>query len=259
MKKINFSDRFGLTQAVLSGRKTMTRELKYPAKSHPNKSFKDLTGLRFGKLTVIRRVYTNDYRRVYWKCQCDCGKTAIVMGKLLKSGGTKSCGCRVYESKNVKHGLKHTRLYRIWSGIKNRCYCKTSPCFDRYGGRGIVMCDEWRTDFTPFYNWALSNGYSDDLSIDRIDVNGNYEPSNCRWATAKEQSDNKRCNILVTLGNETLDLQQWCDRIGIKRSTVNTRVKTCGWSYERALTTPVRAHKKYKERATLGCSLTNLN
>ena len=209
---------------------------------------KDLSGKRFGRLTVLCQDHTDNYRKIYWKCLCDCGNISIVRGNALTTGNTQSCGCRVYESKNTKHGLKHTRLYRIWSGIKHRCYCKTSPYFYRYGGRGIVMCDEWRTDFMSFYNWALSNGYSEDLSIDRIDVNGNYCPDNCRWATAKEQSDNKRCNILVTLENETLDLQQWCDRIGIKRSTVNTRVKMCGWSYERALTTPVRTHKKYKER-----------
>ena len=144
--------------------------------------------------------------------------------------------------------MKHERLYRIWSGIKSRCYTKANKAYNRYGGRGISMCQEWKDNFVAFYKWAMDNGYLDDLSIDRINVNGNYEPSNCRWSTPKEQSDNIRCNILITIGNETLDLQQWCDKIGIKRSTVNTRVRMCGWSYERALTTPIRAHKKYKER-----------
>jgi transposase len=94
----------------------------------------------------------------------------------------------------------------------------------------------------------MDNGYSKELSIDRINHNGNYEPSNCRWATPKEQSDNKRCNILITINGTTLDLQQWCDKIGIKRSTVNTRVRMCGWTYKKALSTPVRKHKEYKVR-----------
>ena len=244
MKKIMFNDEENVRDDI---------SIKFPKKSHPNKSFKDLTGKKFGKLTVICKEYTDKNRNIYWKCKCECGNTAIVRGSALKNGNTKSCGCLIYESKNVKHGMQHTRLYSIWSGIKSRCYTKTNPAYDRYGGRGISMCDEWRRDFMVFYNWATANGYTKGLSIDRIDVNGNYEPSNCRWATAKEQSDNKRCNILITLGNETLDLQQWCDKIGIKRSTVNTRVRMCGWSYEQALTTPVRVHKKYKERLKPVC------
>lgn len=256
MKKIMFNDSVGLTESVLSGRKT---GLKYPKKSHPNKAFVDLTGLKFGRLKVLCKENKDKYGKIYWKCLCECGNITIVRGSALKSGNTKSCGCKIYDTNNQKHGLRNTRLYGVWCGIKSRCYNVSNNAFDRYGGRGICMCEEWRNDFITFYNWALDNGYSENLSIDRIDVNGNYEPSNCRWATAKEQSDNKRCNILVTLGNETLDLQQWCDRIGIKRSTVNTRVKMCGWSYERALTTPVRAHKKYKERAIPMYSSTTLN
>lgn len=249
-----FNDKFLLTQAVLEGRKTQEQiPIKYPQKSHPNKIFKDLTGLKFGRLTVLRRYGTDKYRKIYWECKCKCGNTVIVRGNALKSGNTKSCGCLIYESKNIKHGMRHKRLYRIWSGMKSRCYTKTNPAYDRYGGRGISMCEEWMRNFMAFYNWAMDNGYTEGLSIDRIDVNGNYEPYNCRWATAKEQSDNKRCNILITIGNETLDLQQWCDKIGIKRSTVNTRVRICGWSYEQALTTPVRAHKIYKERLNPVC------
>lgn len=132
--------------------------------------------------------------------------------------------------------------------MKSRCYTKSNPAYDRYGGRGISMCQQWKKDFTAFYNWSMDNGYSKELSIDRINHNGNYEPSNCRWATPKEQSDNKRCNILITINGTTLDLQQWCDKIGIKRSTVNTRVRMCGWTYKKALSTPVRKHKEYKVR-----------
>lgn len=178
----------------------------------------------------------------------DCGTHCVVRSNALTTGNTKSCGCLINESKNIKHGLKNTRIYRIWYGMKSRCYTKSNPAYNRYGGRGISMCQQWKKDFTAFYNWSMDNGYSKELSIDRINHNGNYEPSNCRWATPKEQSDNKRCNILITINGTTLDLQQWCDKIGIKRSTVNTRVRMCGWTYEKALSTPVRKHKEYKVR-----------
>lgn len=243
MKKIMFNDKMCLTQAVLEGRKTQTNKLKYPNKSHPNKSFRDLSGLKFGRLKVVELHHTDQFRKSYWKCECECGKIVIVRGSALTTGNTKSCGCLIYESKNIKHGMKHERLYRIWSGIKARCYTKNNKAYDRYGGRGISMCQEWKDNFVAFYKWAMDNGYLDDLSIDRINVNGNYEPSNCRWSTPKEQSDNKRCNILITISGITLDLQQWCDKIGINRSTVNTRVRICGWDYEKALTEPVRKHK----------------
>lgn len=191
-----------------------------------------------------------DKRRQYhWLCQCDCGNTSIVRGKSLIQGNTKSCGCLVYESRNVKHGMKKTRLYRIWSGMKSRCYTPSNPAYNRYGGRGISICQEWKSDFNAFYEWAKNNEYSENLSIDRIDVNGNYDPSNCRWSTPQQQSDNKRNNILITIDGITLDVQQWCDKIGIKRSTVNTRVRMCGWDYVSALTTPVRPHQEYNKKS----------
>lgn len=222
--------------------------------------YKDLTGKRFGKLTVLRMSHRDSRRQYHWICQCECGNIATVRGNSLTRGNTKSCGCLVYESKNIKHGMKHTRLYRIWSNMKGRCCTSTNHAYDRYGGRGISVCQEWMSDFKTFYEWAMSSGYSENLSIDRIDVNGNYEPSNCRWATPKEQSDNKRSNILITIDGITLDLQQWCDKIGINRSTVLTRVRMCGWDYISALTTPVRPHKEYDRKSKIrGCSPTILN
>lgn len=205
-------------------------------------------GTKFGKLTVIGINHKGNDRKYYYDCICDCGTHCVVRSNALTTGNTKSCGCLINESKNIKHGLKNTRLYRIWSGMESRCYTKSNPAYDRYGGRGISMCQQWKKDFTAFYNWSMDNGYSKELSIDRINHNGNYEPSNCRWATPKEQNDNKRCNILITINGTILDLQQWCDKIGIKRSAVNTRVRMCGWTYEKALSTPVRKHKEYKVR-----------
>lgn len=203
------------------------------------------SGTKFGKLTVLNIDHKGTDRRYYYHCLCDCGNECVVRSNALTTGNTKSCGCLIKDSRNKKHGLKNTRLYRIWSGMKNRCKDHNNPSFIRYGGKGVTICKEWE-DFIVFYDWSMNNGYSDNLSIDRIDVNGNYEPQNCRWATPKEQSDNKGCNIIIELNGKKQDLQQWCDELGFKRSTINTRVRMCGWSYEKALTTPVRKHKNYR-------------
>ena len=132
--------------------------------------------------------------------------------------------------------------------MRNRCNNPNNPCYNRYGGRGISVCYEWDADFEEFCKWSLSHGYNAFLSLDRKDNNLGYNPSNCRWATAQEQADNKRSNILITINGTTMDLQQWCNHYSINRSTVNTRVNICGWSYIDAITTPVRAHKQYKQR-----------
>lgn len=123
----------------------------------------------------------------------------------------------------MKHGLWNTRIYRIWQRMKTRCYNKNFQHFKDYGGRGIKVCDEWLNDFMAFYKWAVDNGYNDNLTIDRIDVNGNYEPNNCRWLTNDEQQNNKRNNILLTYNGKTQTITQWANELGIKRSQIQYR------------------------------------
>lgn len=156
----------------------------------------DITGRRFGRLVAIERapnIEKSGYSHVAWKCICDCGNEVTVMVHSLVHGGTKSCGC--LQKERVKQALsksnRRCRLYRIWQGMKNRCTNPNGADWGNYGGRGIEVCPEWM-NYENFYNWAISNGYQDSLSIDRVDNNGNYCPQNCRWATAKQQRANQR-------------------------------------------------------------------
>lgn len=181
-------------------------------------------------------------------CLCDCGNYTVVPANRLKSGNTKSCGClkkelsKVNGKKNLKHGEINTRLYRIWAGIKKRCYGPYMQDYKNYGGRGITMCDEWRNSYTTFRDWALPHGYRDDLTIDRIDVNGNYEPSNCRWITVKEQCNNTRVNRYITFDGVTKTKTQWAEKYGISSEALGYRLDHVGMDIEEALTTPVESN-----------------
>lgn len=140
---------------------------------------------------------------------------------------------------SVKKSLSYTRIHHIWRMMRHRCNCTSYDSYKHYGGRGIKVCEEWENSFQRFYEWATVNGYTDELTIDRIDVNGNYEPSNCRWVTRKVQCNNRRDNHFVTLNGCTKSLAEWADTYGIKRDTISHRIIR-GWDIERAVTTPVK-------------------
>lgn len=185
----------------------------------------NIVGQQFGRLTVISE--TDERTKcgeVKYLCSCDCGNTKVISGTTLRNGKTRSCGCLSAEatSKRAKtHGLTKTRLFRIWAGIHDRCYNPNRREYECYGGRGIRMCDEWKDNFQAFYDWSMSNGYSDNLSIDRQDNDGNYEPSNCRWTTRKVQSDNTRQTVHITVNGETKNIGEWAETIGAARSTIS--------------------------------------
>ena len=156
---------------------------------------KDLTGQKFGRLTVVERAENTPQGKARWLCKCECGGTTVATKSDLDLGKVKSCGCLRKETtaelgRIASHNGTGTRLYRIWSSMKQRCKYEHHKCFFRYGGRGITVCNTWEENFAAFRDWALENGYADNLTLDRIDVNGNYEPSNCRWVTMKTQQNN---------------------------------------------------------------------
>lgn len=202
----------------------------------------DLTNQTFGRLTVIKLHHVKNKYRRYWLCKCECGNETVVYVSNLTTGKTTSCGCYVRENiKNgihMTHGLRNHRLYGIWVNMKTRCYNSKSPKYKRYGGRGIKICDEWLDNFMNFYNWSMDHGYKDDLSIDRINNDGNYEPSNCRWTTAKEQASNKSTTNLITFNGKTQCVKAWTEELGFSKEALRERLKR-GWSIEKALTTPI--------------------
>jgi len=199
----------------------------------------DLTGQKFGRLKVIGEEGRGKDGQIRWKCKCDCGKITVVQSHHLRRGNIKSCGCLNQEVK-TKHGMSSKknkqRIYRIWESMKARCFNINHRHYNRYGGRGITICDEWKNDFQAFYDWAMSNGYQDNLTIDRINNDGDYEPENCRWVTYEEQNNNTRQNVTITLNGETHTVAEWVRITGIPRNTIIYRLKN-GKSPEEILKT----------------------
>jgi len=194
-------------------------------------------GERYGKLTIIREVRKTSVKRRFL-CRCDCGRLTQVNLNSLRAGAIKSCGCLLKENgkRNKIHGYWQHRLYGIWAGIKQRCFNPKSNNYKYYGARGITICPEW-INFNSFLKWALSSGYKDGLTIERIDVNGNYEPSNCKWIPLKEQPGNTRQSRWVTWKGKTKNISQWAKHTGLCAETIRRRL-AYGWTIERALTEP---------------------
>lgn len=207
----------------------------------PNHNFKDLTGQKFGRLTVIKRGENTNLGLARWVCKCDCGNEVLVPGSSLRNGHTTSCGCykqEVVKTCSITHGMRHERIYTIWTSIKTRCYNQHSNRHHIYSDRNIGMCDEWKNDFQCFYDWAMANGYTDKLTIDRIDNDKGYSPDNCRWVTNKENCQNKRNNINITYKGKTQCLSAWCEELGLNYKTVHKKIVYQGFDIERAFTTP---------------------
>lgn len=215
----------------------------------------NLTGVRFGRLVAIERAPSkqtpNKTVQTVWKCRCDCGKEIEVRATALKSGNTQSCGCRKMEmllARNIKHGgataENKERLYSIWKGMISRCRKD-----DRYAGRGVAVCDEWK-EYSKFRDWAYSSGYDaaapfGECTIDRINNDGDYEPNNCRWVSLEAQANNTRKNRHIVYNGETKTISEWARTIGISADALWYRLKN-GWSIEDAITIPpLKSNKRY--------------
>ena len=193
-----------------------------------------MIGQKFGRLTVIEELSErNKHGKIVYKCICDCGNTVNASGHLLRNGTIKSCGCLRLEGRST-HRKSGTRLYRILHHVKDRCYRTKNKDYQHYGDRGIKVCQEWLDDFMSFYNWAINNGYQENLTIDRIDVNGNYEPDNCRWVDQKTQTNNKRNSVYLTYEGKTQTITQWADELNCNRSAMYIRHRK-GWSDKECL------------------------
>lgn len=221
------------------------------------KQCNNLIGKKFGRLTVIKKIGPDKNRAIQWLCNCSCGKKHITITSYLIHGKVKSCGCLQREelTKRVtKHHLRSSRLYGVWANIKQRCYNPKNTHYSAYGKKGIKMCDEWRDNFICFYNWAIENGYDDKMrygecTIDRIDNNGNYEPSNCRWISMKKQSLNTSRNHYLELNGEKHTVYEWSIITGINSSTILQRINNYHWSVERTLTEkPFKGKNQYYKK-----------
>ncbi len=208
--------------------------------------FNDITGQKFGRLLVLERVRVNG--EMAWKCNCDCGNITYQRYAVLHNGRVKSCGCYSRDTARklmTRHGCYKSRLYHTWQNMINRCQNKSNKEWRKYLGRGITVCDEWKSDFTKFRDWALSNGYADNLSIDRIDNDKGYFPENCRWADRKTQDANKSNNVNITINGVVKTVSEWSALTGLSSVVITHRYRS-GWD-ENDLLAPAHTIPNYKK------------
>lgn len=210
----------------------------------------DLTGQRFGRLTVLERAKNDKLGRARWLCRCDCGKEKIVSGTNLRSGQTRSCGCLSKEmsvknglksrigERSLKHGDFGSKLYGVWAGMKRRCQNPNTTYYKDYGGRGIKVCNEWQ-NYEAFKEWALESGYKEGLTIERIDVNGNYCPNNCKWIPLSAQNANKRNTIYIKYKGKLFTIKETAQITGFKERTIKGRYER-GWDSEKIFTEKIK-------------------
>lgn len=212
----------------------------------------NLVGQVFGRLTLLER-HVDEKKKTYYLCECNCEHKIRKLIRVdgIKSGAVVSCGCynneivKKLSMNNATHGMSKTRLYGIFNGMKTRCYNINEPSYKDYGARGVTICDEWLQDYMNFHGWAMSNGYAATLSIDRIDVNGNYEPINCRWITEAEQKDNKTTTVWIDIDGVTKTCRQWDREYELPKGTVYQRYRVLGLR-GKELIFPVRERVKFQ-------------
>ena len=212
---------------------------------------KNLIGKRFGRLVVLAQTerphdckIKPNIKPSFWECRCDCGNVIIRPYYALKNNKTRSCGCLAKDAHTI-HNMSKTTLYNRWDKMRSRCRNPNTINYHLYGARGIKVCDEW-TDFSKFYEWAIANGYSENLELDRVDPNGDYSPENCRWVPRIVNARNKRNSLLITVNEKTKSISEWAEMSGIPRQTIDARLRR-GWVGERLLEPVADNARKRKE------------
>lgn len=206
---------------------------------------KDLKGQRFGRL-FVKEYVGSENKRSMWLCKCDCGKEKIISSKNILTNNVRSCGClkdKGFTKGDVVKGGHKNRLYKVYKSMIHRCYYPKEKAYKNYGGKGVIVCEEWLKSYPTFEKWALDNGYDINApfgkcTLDRIDVNGNYEPSNCRWVDMKAQLNNTTWNIKLTANGETLTFEEWSNKLGVNINTLRSRYRK-GMSDEKIINTPI--------------------
>lgn len=207
----------------------------------------DLTGQKFGMLTVIR-LHTAENGVIVWECLCDCGNKSFVRGGNLRSGAVKSCGCvKHLAPRNKEHGESRSKLYRHWKSMIYRCSRPNNRAYKWYGGKGVRVCAEWQT-YDGFKKWVLETRPNETYTVERIDVNGDYCPDNCKWIPIEKQANNRTSCVMISYNGSTKNLTEWCKELGLDYKLVHNRMTKLGWSFEKAISTPLDISKRNRRR-----------